>query len=78
MKIRTKKDIEDFQAAIDECRNTVWLVSAKGEQYNMKSDREWPLGIARLLKDDREEMEIYACNFHDESVMMGFYALHCA
>ena len=78
MKIRTRRDIEDFQAAIDECTNTVWLISAKGEQYNMKSEKDWATGISRLLNDDQDEMEIYASNFHDEAVIMGFYRLHCA
>ena len=78
MKIRTKQDVEAFQKAIDQCRNTVWLMSAKGEQYNMKSDRDWRKGLSRLLNDDQDELEIYASNYHDESVMMNFYRLHCA
>ena len=78
MKIRTKQDVEAFQKAIDQCKNTVWLMSAKGEQYNMKSDRDWRKGLSRLLNDDQDELEIYASNYHDESVMMNFYRLHCA
>ena len=78
MKIRTKQDINDFRAAVNECTNTVWLTSARGEQYNMKSEKDWTTGISRLLNDDQDEMEIYASNFHDEAVMMGFYQMHCA
>lgn len=78
MKIRTKEAVKAFQAAIDECTNTVWLTSAKGEQYNMKSERDWFRGISRLLNDEHDELEIYASNYHDEAIMMGFYKLHCA
>ena len=78
MKIRTRQDIEAFQTAVDQCTNTVWLMSASGEQYNMKNDKEWGKGLSRLLNDDKDEMEIYASNYHDESVMMNFYRQHCA
>lgn len=78
MKIRTIQDINELRAAVDECTNTVWLTSARGEQYNMKSEKDWEVGISRLLNDEHDEMEIYASNFHDEAVMMDFYRLHCA
>ena len=78
MKIRTRQDIEAFQTAVDQCTNTVWLMSASGEQYNMKNDKEWGKGLSRLLNDEKDEVEIYASNYHDESVMMNFYRLHCA
>lgn len=78
MKIRTKNDLSAFQAAVDECKSSVWLMSAKGEQYDMKKDSECMRGLARILADDRDELEIYTSNFHDESIMTDFWLKHCA
>ena len=78
MKIRTKQDMEAFQQAVEQCDHSVWLMSANGEQYNMKKEAEWRQGIARLLRDDQDELEIYASTYHDESIMMLFYSQHCA
>ena len=78
MKIRTRKDLSAFQAAVNECSSSVWLMSAKGEQYDMKKDAEWIRGLARMLADDRDELEIYTSNYHDEAIMTGFWLKHCA
>ena len=78
MMIRTKQDIHAFEKAIDRCNNSVWLVSPEGEQYDLKSDMERYLGIARLIQDQKNEMELFAATYADEMIMMDFYRRHCA
>ena len=80
MKIRTDEDIRAFQSALDCCRNTVWLVSPKGKQYNLKTARGQIEGISCLLNDRFEESQLFASSFEDEMVLFGFIEnqLKCA
>ena len=78
MKIRTRQDMDAFQAALDKCSETVWLIGPGGEQYDLKSDRELPQGLDRLIRDDADTMELFASNYADEMVMMDFYSRHVA
>ncbi len=78
MKIRTEQDWEAFQAAVDKCSKTVWLIGPGGEHYDLKSDRELRQGLDRLTRDDADTMELFASNYADEMVMMDFYSRHVA
>ena len=78
MKIRTRQDMDAFQAALDKCSETVWLIGPGGEQFDLKSDRELPQGLGRLIRDDADTMELFASNYADEMVMMDFYSRHVA
>ena len=51
MKIRTGNDIKEFNAALDKCTGSVWLIGADDEAYNMKNEEEYIEGIIRLAED---------------------------
>lgn len=77
MRIQTRKQIEALQSALDQCRMPVWLISSAGEQFNLKKDDECYMGIARLLRDKNEDLELFTSIPHDEMIMMNFYADNC-
>lgn len=73
MRNRTENDVRKFSEALDRCRRPVFLVSADGAQYNMKSANDYYSGMGRWINDTRGEMEIFTSCFDDEAVMMDFY-----
>jgi hypothetical protein len=73
MKITNKREVEAFQKAIDECKGKVWLVAPDGRRYDLKSDIERYLGIASLISDNGEEMELFTSDYNDEMIMMNLY-----
>ena len=72
MRTRTENDVRKFNEALDRCRRPVFLVSADGAQYNMKSANDYYTGMGRWINDSRGEMEIFTCGCEDEAVMMNF------
>lgn len=72
MKLRTENDIESFKQAIGKCSNSVWLESVHGEKYDLKSTMSQYLGIAALLQDENEELELFANNTRDQYILMDF------
>ena len=73
MKITNKQQVEAFQNAIDQCSGKVWLVSPEGKQYDLKSDTERYLGLASLISENGEEMELFTSDYNDEMIMMDLY-----
>ena len=73
MKITTKQEVEAFQNAIDQCSGKVWLVAPNGKQYDLKSDVERYLGIASLISENGEDMELFTSDYNDDMIMMELY-----
>ena len=72
MKIRTGNDIKEFNAALDKCTGSVWLIGADDEAYNMKNEEEYIEGIIRLAEDHDEQLGIFTTSYEDEKTMMHF------
>jgi hypothetical protein len=72
MKIRTGNDIKEFNAALDKCTSSVWLIGANDEAYNMKNEEEYIEGIIRLAEDHDEQLGIFTTSYEDEMTMMHF------
>lgn len=76
---RTENEVRKFDAAINECKRPVWLVSSEGTAYNMKSAAEHDAAMAKWINDTNDEMEIFTNSCEDEAVMMSFWQeLHAA
>ena len=73
MKIRSMKEIAEFNEAVERCSRNVWLVAPNGERFDLKSERGLCRGLARLIEDDREEMELFTEGYEDEMIMMDLY-----
>ena len=72
MKITTANDIREFNAALDKCTSSVWLIGANDEAYNMKNEEEYIEGIIRLAEDHDEQLGIFTASREDEIIMMHF------
>ena len=72
MKIRTANDIREFNAALTNCKNEVWLVGANDESYNMKNEDEYIEGMIRLTEGHDEQLGIFTTSYEDEMTMMHF------
>ncbi len=72
MTIRTANDIREFNAALEKCKNPVWLMGPNDECYNMKNKDEFINGILRLTEGHGEQLGIFTASYEDEMTMMSF------
>ena len=72
MKITTGNDIKAFNAALDKCTHTVWLMGPNDESYNMKNEDEYIEGMIRLTEGHDEQLGIFTTSYEDEMTMMHF------
>ena len=73
MKITTANDIREFNAALADCKNEVWLMGANDESFNMKNEEEYIEGIIRLAEDHDDQLGIFTTSREDEAVMMKYF-----
>ena len=78
MKINNNETLHAFEKAIDNCNREVYLVSPNGENYNLKNPMEKYEGIAKLLKDREERLELFTSESADEKVLIDFLSKYCA
>lgn len=72
MKLRTITDIERFRKTIDSCSGAVWLESAMGDKFDLKSVFSQYIAIGRLIEDHNEELEIFASLPEDGAKILAF------
>lgn len=72
MRVRNMKEVEALKDAISRCSKSVWLESSQGDKYDMKSALSQYIGIAKLLQDEDEELELFASAREDQVVLMDF------
>ena len=66
MIIRSERELALFEETLDQCQNTVWLISTCGKQYDLMNPLERCLGIAEMLKYQRaDEPEIFTTSYGD-------------
>ena len=76
MKIGNIGEVNDFLAAVDECKHDVYLKSQFGDCYNLKSKLSQYVGIAALLGEHGDELELFCSTHDDEAIMLNFLATH--
>ena len=72
MKFTSREQIDGFLEAIQECKGDVYLESAEGDRFNLKSQLSMFIGIGRLLEKKGDELELFATNKADEAVLLKF------
>lgn len=72
MKIHNLNDINSFKNAIAKCRGEVWLESVYGDKYNLKSELSQYVAMADLLRDKKENLELFARLPEDQAILMDF------
>lgn len=78
MKIRTIEDVKALQSAIRKCSRAVWLESAKGDRYDLKSEFSQYIAIGALIGDVDEELELFTADPGDRMIMMEYIQKSCA
>ena len=72
MNIRTANDIKEFNAALDKCTHSVWLMGPNDEIYNMKNEDEYIEGMIKLTEGHDEQLGIFTTSYEDEMTMMNY------
>lgn len=73
MKIRNEKERAMFENTIDRCHRTIWLVTANGNNYDLKKPAERSLGIAEMVNaTEYDEPELYVSCVEDEMTVFEF------
>ncbi len=76
MRIRNNDELKLFEETLDRCDSSVLVVTAKGDQYDLKDPAQRHLGISELLtKDEFNEPEVFTSSCLDEG---RFFEYFCA
>lgn len=76
MKFKNVAQVEDFLAAVNACSGEVWLESAYGDKFNLKSKLTQYVAMGALLGEHGDELELFAAEKEDESRLMAFLVEH--
>lgn len=76
MRFNKVEEIEEFLDIVNRCEGRVWLESAEGDIFNLKSPLSRYVAIAELLDDHAEELELYCAEYNDEMKFANFFMNH--
>ena len=72
--LRNINNVNDLQAAVASCQDSVILKSADGrEEYNLKSALSLLMGIGCLCGEHGDEYEVFCTNRADEGYLLKFF-----
>ena len=73
MKIRNNDELKLFEETIDRCGASVLVVTADGEQYDLKDPVQRVLGLAELLRGEGfGEAELFTSSCGDEMKLFKY------
>ena len=73
MKIRNNEELKLFEETLDRCDASVLVVTAQGDQYDLKDPAQRILGIAEMLRrDGMDEPELFATSCRDEMKLFEY------
>ena len=73
MKITNMKEVEEFIKTVDSCKGDVYLTSVYGDKYNLKSKLSQYVGIAAMIGNHSEDLELWCDNRVDESKFLKLF-----
>ena len=74
MKIRNNDELKLFEETLDRCDASVLVVTAQGDQYDLKDPAQRYLGISELLtKDGFNEPEVFTSTYHDDVQFFEYF-----
>lgn len=76
MKIHNLSQLNDFMAALNECKGQVWLESPEGDKYNLKSEFSQYIALGALLAQRGDFLELYCSYPEDERYFFSFFNKH--
>lgn len=72
MKITNISEIEGFLSAVRKCHGDVYLLSLRGDKYNLKSELSQYIAIGALLGERGRDLELF-CEDKDDEVYFFQY-----
>ena len=73
MMIRNNEELKLFEETLDRCEASVLVVTAQGNQYDMKDPSQRCLGLAAMIHDRGiNEPEVFASHAADEMKLFGY------
>lgn len=72
MKLKNINEVNSFCEVIKSCVGDVIIKSPEGDVFNMKSAMSEYIALGRLLSEQGDNLEIFACNHEDEARIMKF------
>lgn len=76
MRITNMKDVEPFRAAVKQCVGNVYLKSAEGDVFNLKSSLSEYIALGRLLGEAGAALELMADLPEDEALLQQFLSVN--
>ena len=73
MKIKKLKQLNNFIAAVNDCEGAVWLISTKGDRYNLKSQFSQYIAWSALLTEQEGNLELFCSNPNDMARFYKFF-----
>lgn len=73
MKINTVTAIEELLKTVQKCKGDVYLNSPYGDRFNLKSTLSMYVGVAALIKDHSEELELFCADPADEPLFYQYF-----
>jgi len=72
MKLRSIHEVEEFRKVIRECQKDVYLKSPEGDVFNLKSSLSEYIALGALLKENGDNLELFASCREDEMKLLAF------
>lgn len=73
MKIRNNDELKLFEETLDRCEASVMVVTAQGNQYDMKDPSQRCLGLAAMIRGEGiNEPELFASSYADEMKLFEY------
>lgn len=73
MKLTNTKEIFAFRVAVSKCKGDVWLESAEGDRFNLKSVVSQYIALGALLTTQGESLELFCSDPTDEALFYQFF-----
>ena len=73
MKIRNNDELKLFEETLDRCDASVLVLTAQGDQYDLKDPMQRYLGIAEMIGEkENGEPEVFTASREDEMKLFGY------
>lgn len=76
MKLHDIGEVNDFLEVVNRCKGQVWLESAEGDRFNLKSSLSQYVAIGKLITDKTDELNLFCSDRSDESKFFVLFSEH--
>lgn len=73
MRLTKINQVRDFLDVVNHCQGSVWLVSACGDTFNLKSGLSQYIAIGALLSENGDMLELKCSLPEDEALFFEFF-----